>query len=226
MKKGFLIVVSLLMALLCSLIFNKTFFKTEYNGIKIPLFSFYINENTLYNIRNYNYLDDYKNNYLDDLEMCYDESYYYDKNIKKSIMEYSLEDGFIKKITIKTKNSNICENEYVLDNNWNNLLDNKISEVEFFKCTDECNSKLVDININKLKEDIKSLDRVENKNDISVEEEDINYLTIYFDNGEIMKIIPYKKDILGIIYIDNNESRKNALYKVEDSDKYIMSLIK
>lgn len=226
MKKLFLIVVSLLMAILFTLIFNKTFFKTEYNGIKIPLFSFYVNDTTLYNIKSFNSLDNDINSYLDKLEMCYDESYYYDKNIKKSIVEYRLEDGFIKKITIKTKESNVCENEYVLDSNWTKNLNDIVEDVELFECSEECKSKLVNINMNKLKEDMSLLERIENKKNISFEEENNNYLTIYFTNGELMNIFPYKKNILGIIYIKNDDSRKNALYKINNADKYIMSLVK
>ena len=43
----------------------------------------------------------------------------------------------------------------------------------------------------------------------------------------IYKIIPYKEKVLGIIIIDDNDSKKNALYKINiDSNKYILSLIK
>ena len=127
MKKKIIIVVCILLFILILILgSNKTFFKTSYMGIKIPLFSYYEKGNALYSIRSYKKIDEIKNNYLNSLESCFDESYFYDKNINKSIIKYDIQNKIINRIIIEYENGNVCLNEFVLEDDWDKNINEKI----------------------------------------------------------------------------------------------------
>lgn len=232
-KKILFIVCTIIIIILLILISNKTFFKNNYMGIKIPLFSYYKN-GTLYSVRSFKRIEKIKTNYLNSLESCFDESYFYDKNIDKSIIRYEIQNKIIKKVIIEYENGNICLNEFVLDDYWyKNINEKEIIDSEIVKCkNNECETSKVNIDLKKLLNDIKNSTRIKNDNYISFDYIDNNnYIGIYLSDNKTyssaIKIIPYKEKVLGIIIIDDNDSKKNALYKINiDSNKYILSLIK
>ena len=234
MKKKIIIVVCILLFILILILgSNKTFFKTSYMGIKIPLFSYYKKGNALYSIRSYKKIDEIKNNYLNSLESCFDESYFYDKNINKSIIKYDIQNKIIKRIIIEYENGNVCLNEFVLEDDWDkNINEKEIIASEIVKCkNNKCETSKVSINFKKLVNDLKNSSRIENDNYVSFDYVDNNnYIGIYLSDNKTyskaIKIIPYKEKVLGIIIIDDNDSKKNALYKIDkDVNKYILSLV-
>ena len=234
MKKKIIIVVCILLFILILILgSNKTFFKTSYKGIKIPLFSYYEKGNALYSIRSYKKIDEIKNNYLNSLESCFDESYFYDKNINKSIIKYDIQNKINKRIIIEYENGNVCLNEFVLEDDWDkNINEKEIIASEIVKCkNNKCETSKVSINFKKLINDLKNSSRIENDNYVSFDYVDNNnYIGIYLSDNKTyskaIKIIPYKEKVLGIIIIDDNDSKKNALYKIDkDVNKYILSLV-
>ena len=234
MKKKIIIVVCILLFILILILgSNKTFFKTSYKGIKIPLFSYYEKGNALYSIRSYKKIDEIKNNYLNSLESCFDESYFYDKNINKSSIKYDIQNKIIKRIIIEYENGNVCLNEFVLEDDWDkNINEKEIIASEIVKCkNNKCETSKVSINFKKLVNDLKNSSRIENDNYVSFDYVDNNnYIGIYLSDNKTyskaIKIIPYKEKVLGIIIIDDNDSKKNALYKIDkDVNKYILSLV-
>ena len=234
MKKKIIIVVCILLFILILILgSNKTFFKTSYMGIKIPLFSYYEKGNALYSIRSYKKIDEIKNNYLNSLESCFDESYFYDKNINKSIIKYDIQNKIIKRIIIEYENGNVCLNEFVLEDDWDkNINEKEIIASEIVKCkNNKCETSKVSINFKKLVNDLKNSSRIENDNYVSFDYVDNNnYIGIYLSDNKTyskaIKIIPYKEKVLGIIIIDDNDSKKNALYKIDKYvNKYILSLV-
>ena len=234
MKKKIIIVVCILLFILILILgSNKTFFKTSYKGIKIPLFSYYEKGNALYSIRSYKKIDEIKNNYLNSLESCFDESYFYDKNINKSIIKYDIQNKINKRIIIEYENGNVCLNEFVLEDDWDkNINEKEIIASEIVKCkNNKCETSKVSINFKKLVNDLKNSSRIENDNYVSFDYVDNNnYIGIYLSDNKTyskaIKIIPYKEKVLGIIIIDDNDSKKNALYKIDkDVNKYILSLV-
>lgn len=235
MKKKIVIIVCILLFILLLILgSNKTFFKTSFMGIKIPLFSYYEKGNTLYSIRSYKKIDEIKISYLNSLESCFDESYFYDKNIDKSIIKYDVQNKIIKRIIIEYENGNVCLNEFVLEDDWyENINENEIIASEIVKCkNNKCETSKVSINFKKLISDLKNSTRIENDNYISFDYIDNNnYIGIYLSDNKTyskaIKIIPYKEKVLGIIIIDDNDSKRNALYEMDkDANKYILSLTK
>lgn len=235
MKKKIVIIVCILLFILLLILgSNKTFFKTSFMGIKIPLFSYYEKGNTLYSIRSYKKIDEIKISYLNSLESCFDESYFYDKNIDKSIIKYDIQNKIVKRIIIEYENGNVCLNEFVLEDDWyENINENEIIASEIVKCkNNKCETSKVSINFKKLISDLKNSTRIENDNYISFDYIDNNnYIGIYLSDNKTyskaIKIIPYKEKVLGIIIIDDNDSKRNALYKIDkDANKYILSLTK
>ena len=159
MKKKIIIVVCILLFILILILgSNKTFFKTSYMGIKIPLFSYYEKGNALYSIRSYKKIDEIKNNYLNSLESCFDESYFYDKSINKSIIKYDIQNKIIKRIIIEYENGNVCLNEFVLEDDWDkNINEKEIIASEIVKCkNNKCETSKVSINFKKLINDLKN----------------------------------------------------------------------
>lgn len=235
MKKIIVISICILLFILMLILgSNKTFFKTSFMGIKIPLFSYYEKGNTLYSIRSYKKIDEIKISYLNSLESCFDESYFYDKNIDKSIIKYDVQNKIIKRIIIEYENGNVCLNEFVLEDDWyENINENEIIASEIVKCkNNKCETSKVSINLKKLISDLKNSTRIENDNYISFDYIDNNnYIGIYLSDNKTyskaIKIIPYKEKVLGIITIDDNDSKRNALYEMDkDANKYILSLTK
>lgn len=235
MKKIIVISICILLFILMLILgSNKTFFKTSFMGIKIPLFSYYEKGNTLYSIRSYKKIDEIKISYLNSLESCFDESYFYDKNIDKSIIKYDVQNKIIKRIIIEYENGNVCLNEFVLEDDWyENINENEIIASEIVKCkNNKCETSKVSINLKKLISDLKNSTRIENENYISFDYIDNNnYIGIYLSDNKTyskaIKIIPYKEKVLGIITIDDNDSKRNALYEMDkDANKYILSLTK
>lgn len=235
MKKIIVISICILLFILMLILgSNKTFFKTSFMGIKIPLFSYYEKGNTLYSIRSYKKIDEIKTSYLNSLESCFDESYFYDKNIDKSIIKYDIQNKIVKRIIIEYENGNVCLNEFVLEDDWyENINEKEIIASEIVKCkNNKCETSKVSINLKKLISDLKNSTRIENDNYISFDYIDNNnYIGIYLSDNKTyskaIKIIPYKEKVLGIITIDDNDSKRNALYKIDkDANKYILSLTK
>lgn len=242
-KKVILVIILIILGVFLTVgIINKTFFKNYYEVINLegkelkiplPLFSYYEktndkNDATFSTIRKFENVQDVINKYMDNLQTCYDESYFYDADLDITIIKYYVEKSFpFNKIHLKYNHGNYCENEYVLDNNWlNEFIDKaQINEVEIKKCiikndTVDCDNK------NIINEDFKQIfnnnfmdnvTRIENKSNITIKE-DIDYylITAYYtlnNNSYMLSIFKYG-DYIAFKVIDANDHAKNAIYNI------------
>lgn len=231
MKKNLLFIITILFILGVSiLLFNPTFIKGSYKGIKIPLFTYYHNNN-LYSIRSYNGLNKSINKYLNSLEKCND--YYYDKELNKSIITYNISNNkFIKKINIEYENDNVCKYISNLDKDWYKSLDNlNLIGYDYTNCIDNnCKTSNKLINIDKFINTIKN-SKLYNNEYIDLEYKDNNkYISIYYSDNSTysisIKLFKYSNNTLGVLYIENNNTKKLGTYKLKnDINKYIESLV-
>lgn len=236
MKKKIIIISVILLILIIPmifLIFNKTFFKKYYK----------INENTMLNIPNYsiflsdkdyiaNFISFKKteilrneiNHYVENLISCYDESYFYDEENNISIKSYNIDEGpFYNKYQIEYSLSNLCENEYVLDDDWFEDFKNNavINEIELYNCSDECSSVATtnnDLNnvLNYIEQE--NYSRIENDNNINFDSTKDYYINVYYTEnsmGYMMHIFSYENN-LAIKVIDDNDHPKNAIYQLDN----------
>lgn len=243
MKKNRLIIIitSVILIFLIIGILNKTFFKSYYKidkevKIPIPLFSYYINKKnndvTFYTFRCFNNAQNTINSYIDNLQSCYDESYFYDKNIDMTISKYYVEDDFpLNKIYLSYILGNYCKSEYVLDIDWITLFKNnaKIITTEIEKCIvkdnnincdyKSLNSSNVNNVLNYISQD--SVTRIDNYKNISYDPQNNYYnISVYYTlNNEsyILNIFNYNEYIAFKI-TDSDDHSKNAIYNIKDSN--------
>ena len=122
--------VFLFMAGVFILLINKTFIYETYNeegmkgeGIPISRFMYYqgLNSNNTASFitpLSANYLNTYKNNYINDLEQCYG-IYYYDANNEITITDYNIIDNsYYRTVSINFAYDNYCSDSYVLSDMW------------------------------------------------------------------------------------------------------------
>lgn len=207
---------------------NKTFFKTKYENIPLPLFSYYKNNNTFHNVRSYKRVNQKINDYLEGLKKCENNDYYFDEKRNITIIDYSVKDsGMYNTITLDYEQGNICSEQFSLKDNWYKNI-NKVLNVEEIECiSSDCDTKKVSIDIEKLKNDLSQYKRIENKDYVDFRYEDDNvYIGLYLEK-ETIKLFPYNDNTLGIISISEDENNKSALYNIEsDVNTYLKSLIK
>lgn len=248
-KKLFWILISISILIIIIIFFivfnNKTFLKEYYEikneqgkevKIPIPKFSYYDNKSKKFNIILDTFIKQNKireviNNYLDTLESCYDESYFYDKVSDITIKKYYVKkDSIFNKIYLEYEDGNYCENEFVLENNWLEDFISKaeIGEIVIEKClfvneNIKCQSKsLENYNIKDLLELINNIDtkRIENKNNISFETtKDYYLLSVYYslDNSAYKLNLFNYNGYLAVKRIDSNDHQKNAIYDLDEN---------
>lgn len=162
MKKSIVFLIIIIFLIIFGLI-NKTFFSEKYivlnevNNVvylPIPKFSFFLNEENneikLYTLEKEDTINKFINNYLKDLESCYDNKYYYDFNRHISIKNYSYDNNII---NIKYVSDNICIKEHELSSNWSNKFND--AEYKYIKYNN------IDIEESKFKEFINSFSNYE-----------------------------------------------------------------
>lgn len=242
MKKKIIMLIIILVPIFV-LSSNKTFLKEYYyinadSKIKIADYSFYLNDrnNTVafITIKSVEDIRSEMSSYIESLESCYDESYFYDEVNKVTIKSFDIEEGkLFNTYKIDYDLNNLCENEYVLGNSWlNEFKDNaEIAEITVTECIDKCNSKNInDLNLenllNYLSED--DYQRIENKNNINFDSTSGYYVTAYYtieDMDYMMYVFSYENN-LAIKIIDSNDYPKNALYQLNIDNININELIK
>ncbi len=111
------------------LLINKTFVYETYteeimsgDGIPISRFMYYQGRNnntaTFITPLKESYLNTYRNDYMNSLEMCYD-TYYYDADNNITILDYSIIDnGYYRTVKISMVDDNYCSEDYVLSDTW------------------------------------------------------------------------------------------------------------
>lgn len=227
------IIIIVLLIITCT---NKTYFKKYYivtnpkgDEIKIPvpLFSYYNNVRGKYNVtfstsRSVKNIRNILSKYVENLKSCYDESYFYDKNLDITISKYQVEEGSpFNKIYLTYTYGNYCENEYVLDDNWMTELNEKAVMQEAVISEDIINSKKVSYaDVKSLLDYISkpSVARIENKNNI--DENGSKYLMAYYyklnRKSYVLSVFVYN-NYLAFKVIDANDHGKNAIYNVGDN---------
>ncbi|HOP65815.1 MAG TPA: hypothetical protein PLX66_02215 [Bacilli bacterium] len=230
-----LIVVLLILGLM--LFKNKTFFKNSYKNIYLPKYSYLYEESEsevkFISIKNYNKLENEINKYLENLNSCYDENYFYDEDIRTTITGYTIEKYlFLKKITLKYVDINMCENEYVLSNSWNlEFLPNAIiEESNMYKCiAEECIKK--EITTSDLETIFNHLTnsntiRIANKNNINMEDSEYYIDVYYFLNNQNYTMMIFEYDgHLAFKVTDANDHSQNAIYNIDTDLPQLFSKI-
>ena len=161
------------------------------------------------------------NEYLDTLKTCYNETIHYDGRKDISIKKYTVnKNKMFNELEINYVKGNLCKDEFVLKDDWFNMLkDITPDEIVFDFCNMRCaplkieNSKMNTIYDYFFKDE---LNRVSNILNIPVGEEYI--LSIYFtkdDNNYTLKIFDYDNNI-AFKLIDQNDASKNAIYNYKD----------
>lgn len=230
---------------------NKTFLKDYYGvnklnsetvKIPIPLFSYYLKEKksenwytaTFNTLKDVNKVRDVLNNYIENLQSCYDESIFYDKDIDISIYKYSIIDNFpFNKIFLDYDFGNQCANEYVLNDDWiTDIISNEnVMESEIDKYVIK-NNEISTTNKKIENADIKDIFnytskngmRIENTQNINADEKDIYYIiSVYYDIN-ILSIFIYNDEYLAFKLTDANDHSKNAIYSVDNAKQLFTSI--
>jgi hypothetical protein len=225
---------------------NKTFFKGYYEvtnpegekvRIPLPLFAYYNSDNAAYTatfstFRSVETTQNTLNQYVEFLQACYDESYFYDSDLDITITRYYVEAGFpLNKISLVYNFGNYCEDEYVLDDNWmSDIIENaEIQEGNIVKCIVEndnvdCDTKIIsEVELRGLFDHVSQepVKRIENKRNISINPLDDYYLiTSYYrvnSKGYLLSIFIYNGKFLAFVITDDDDRSKNAIYDIGDS---------
>lgn len=238
MKKKLSIGATLVILLMLTVLLmeNKTFLKEYYKGVYIPKLSYLYNETEgrakFLSLKSSDSLTTAINKYIDTLRTCYDEGYFYDDEAKVTISEYTVNKGFVfNTIKIDYVDSNLCDNEYVLKENWQEEIINNaiVSEVIINKCVvnDTCYSKsITNSDLESIFDylDLETTERVDVKNNFSFNVMvDYYYIEAYYkldNNNFMLEIFEYNNN-LAFKIIDNNDHQQNALYKVDNNVKDI-----
>lgn len=228
-------IVFVVLTFLTVLVGNKTFLAPTFdvktsNGEKIkipvPLFSFYMDtdkENTFYTFRRTNIIRASLSKYLESLETCYDESYFYDSDLNITIFKYYVEDEKpFNKIYLDYQFGNYCKNEYILDKDWISEFQDKakLSEIKLETCEfGKCEERDVDQKyIDDLMNYMLAYEREELTVNIGVKV-DTKYVTsVYYslNNKSYMLNIFEYDDYLAFKIINQDDQQKNAIYKIND----------
>lgn len=242
MKKMILITVTIIMFIIIVFlvigITNKTYFKKYYEvtnldgkeiRIPLPLLSYYKGENTFSTLRSVKSVSNILNKYVENLQSCYDESYFYDKDLNITINRYYVENEFpFNKINLEYSFGNRCENEFVLDDNWVDEIieESEIEEISIRKCVSEsdvlkCDSKTInEVDIEEVLQYTMEHDfvRIKNNKNIGIDETGKHYLiSIYYKigkSGYMLSIFKHDDNYLAFKVTDANDHGKNAIYDI------------
>lgn len=228
-----IIIVFVVLTILTIFVGNKTFLGTSFSvknsegekiKIPIPAFSYYVDtksENVFYTIRGTNKIRAILAKYVESLESCYDESYFYDADLDITIFKYYVEDEApFNKIYLDYQLGNYCKNEYILDEDWaTEFKENaKVSEIKLENCI---SGKCSEIDVDKIKLDnlinyLINADRT--KFSGNVNDSTFPIVKVYYTMNKksyVMNIFKYLS-FLGVKIIDQNDHQKNAIYELND----------
>ncbi len=240
-NKVIVIIIFTALTLLTIFVGNKTFLSNFYNvrnsegdivKIPVPWFSYYINsdnENTFKTLRSTSNIREYINKYLDTLEACYDESYFYDKDLDITIFKYEVKGGkFLNNIYLDYQLGNYCENEYVLDEDWISEFQKgaKISEIKLEMCENTCTEKDVEKKyIDNLLNYIKTQERIEHNDNVNMNAKYI--IKVYYElNKDLYFLSIFKyESYLAFKVVDQDDHPKNAIYKFNNEIKELLENI-
>ena len=233
-KTIFLILIIFLFLIFICLLVNRTFFKDYYYSkdkaqVYIPKYSYFAKESEnsiiypvecsiytleLNSFRSKSYLEKFISNYIEYLPSCYDEGYFYDADYNITYSKYIVESlGIQKKLTIVFQKGNYCEKEYVLEDNWLDILkDSNVTDYNF--------------NYEKLFELLEESNRLKFNSRISFDENN-NYQISYIYNsfGYSLYLSKHSANVIGITRIDSNDTAKYAIYDIgKDVETFFNSL--
>lgn len=207
------------------IIFSINLFRVRTINVEIPSLSIVTKvkdgKANLINFKKEEKLTSEINEYLDALNTCYNETIHYDEKEDVSIKKYTVSNKKVyNKLEINYEKGNLCKEEYVLQDNWFNILkDVDPDEIVF----EHCNMKCAPINIetSKMKNIYDyffkdKLNRIKSNQNFSVDG-DYN-LSIYFTDKNInytLTIFDYNENI-AFKLTDQNDASKNAIYNYKD----------
>ena len=232
-NKIYIIIVFVVLTFLTIFVGNKTFLSTSFNvknsqgdkiKIPVPAFSYYVDtksENVFYTIRSTNKIRKILSKYVESLESCYDESYFYDSKLNITIFKYYVDDEEpFNKIYLDYQLGNYCKNEYILDDDWASEFKNKanISEIKLETCV---SSKCSETDVKKEGLDnlinyVVGADRTSYSSNLNDNTSPI--IKVYYTidkKSYVMNIFKYLS-FLGVKVIDQNDHQKNAIYELND----------
>lgn len=219
---------------------NKTFYKKYYEvensssekvKLPLPLFSYYLGEKdlvaTLITLKSVKKVAPILNKYVENLHSCYDEGYFYDKDLDITISRYYVEDGFpFNKIYLNYEKGNRCEDEFVLDDDWMTdvIKSATVDKINIDQCTVDnnnvnCNTKT----IKDIKEVLnlvadRTLVRIDNNKNIGEDVMSDYYLIsgYYTLNNHGYTLFAFNhKDNLAFKVTDADDHSKNAIYDID-----------
>ncbi|MGE5455997.1 MAG: hypothetical protein ACM3O4_02720 [Ignavibacteriales bacterium] len=220
---------------------NKTFYKEYYEiknssgemvKIPLPLFSYFNKEKksiaTFSTLKSVKKVQPILSKYVENLQSCYDEGYFYDKDLDITITRYQIEKDFpFNKIYLNYTKGNLCENEFVLDEDWmvDVISKAKIDSVNIDRCyvnngIGYCDSKKINNAIQFLNYSFdRELKRVEINTNIG-ENSTVDHYVIsgYYTldgKGYTLMIFNYN-DNLAFKVVDANDHSKNAIYDIDE----------
>lgn len=228
MKKIIIIILLFLIIVFIFLFKNETFNKKMYlNKVVIPKYSYLIkkskilhengnkywsNSIELLSLKNQKDLETFRNNFIENLKSCYDESYFYDAKNDITYSMYDITDNtIVNNIKINFIYGNICENEYVLNEDWLEVL--KISTIMHYNFN-------YDLLITKLENST----RIETK-EILPFDDTYQITCLNKKYGYTIYVTEFSENVIGIILSDANDMKKYALYDIkENANKFLKNL--
>ena len=169
------------------------------------------------------------NEYVDSLEMCFDESIMYDKENNWTILKHKTEriNKFMYKYSLELMEDNYCNQQFSLDEGYLELLANnmRLNEIELEKCsyktnksgkiTDEkCEGSIIKYNIYNLLSEVIKLPEIQVKERIPAPIKLQNKISLHysmFSKTYVMEIYEYDKYIV-FKEIDENDIDKYVKY--------------
>lgn len=223
MKKTLIItLILILFGLGLFIFFVKSEYKKEGIIIDVPNVSIITNDSdqkiSLINLSNFNSVDNQKNIYLDKLESCNDESYFYDSKSDITILKYEIvNSSMFRRINIEYEKGNKCANSFVLESKWyDDLYEKEILSMEIKVCDEDC------LDYNVAEEDFDQVlnyffgtnfIRVSNKEKLN---SNGNYILNIYYGYHILEVFKHNDNYVAFNLIDSNEMSKNAVYYYDD----------
>lgn len=196
------------------LLTNETFIFTSYKDIiTIPRFMYLYKEN-FYTTINKDSINKSKDEYLNKLEACYDK-YYYDKENNITITKYEVSDKkYYRKVSILYEEKNYCDSNYVLSDMW---------VYEYINLSGYVKGDITEASMSKLIDKIYNSKRVDN---LDFDASGIN-ISVDCDKNEGSYNLTFKSmgDKYLLVIKSEGNSKKFAVYEVEDVKNYLRSLM-
>lgn len=218
MKKIKYIIVGIILIILAILLFKGLKLKAP-----VPKFSYQISSSettyTYFNLKSLEKNTEWVNSYLDDLVSCYDESWHYDSVYDITISNYTVKkDKMISELKINYEKGNLCENQYVLTEDYLKEIQENLeyNEALIYSCEALNTCAETPIDEEKVKEviELSKNERIDSKEIIHQDDGSFKKVVIYLSSGDNLEVFE-KEDKIHFKVIDQNDHSKMAIFHSE-----------